>query len=100
MGPYLGFMKSYRSSPAQDGVDSLLMTAAFIHRGTPYRAAVAQHSALHKPEYRHMYHVLLQSNDAFQAFIMWQGDEGLWECDSEDVLREIVFRLGSEITKG
>lgn len=92
-------MLSYRFSQSHDGIASLFLTTCFVHRGIFYRAAVAQNSTVHQPQYGHMYHVLLQSGENFQSFIMWQDEESLWTCDTESVLQEIVFLLGNEITE-
>lgn len=77
--------------------------STFVHRGVAYRAAVAQNSHISKEQAGctgYHYHVLLQSEETFYNFIMWKGAEEIWECDNEDVLQEIVFLLGNEVTEG
>lgn len=90
-------------SPEGAALDWVFLTCTFLHRGTAYRAAVAQNSHVAEADagyLGHNYHVLLQSEETFYNFTMWKGEEELWECDEPFVLQEIIFLLGNEITEG
>lgn len=85
---------------AQDReIDWNFLTVTLRHHDIPHRAAIVQNVSLNEPEYGDNYHVLLQSNDALQRFVMYKCDQK-WEADDANVSQEIVMLLGQEIDKG